>query len=99
MTDTYSRTQHNQAQPLSASVPIVPTGQVQKPTCILRLPEVMARVGIRRALIYQRIADGTFPKQISLGARAVGWLESDIDAWLAARIMAAKGGAALLTSP
>ncbi len=29
---------------------------------------------------------GSFPKPISLGARAVGWLESDIDGWIAARI-------------
>lgn len=64
--------------------------EAQNPIRILRLPEVMARVGICRASIYLRIADGSFPKQISLGARAVGWLESDIDAWLAARIAARR---------
>jgi prophage regulatory protein len=53
---------------------------------ILRLPEVMARVGLRRASIYAQIHNGNFPKQISLGARAVGWLEHEADAWLAARI-------------
>jgi len=58
----------------------------QAPIQILRLPEVMKRVGICRALIYQRIADGSFPKQISLGARAVGWLEHEINAWLAVRM-------------
>jgi prophage regulatory protein len=56
------------------------------PTRILRLPEVMDRVGICRASIYQNMGQGTFPKSISLGARAVGWLESEIDAWLAERI-------------
>jgi len=30
--------------------------------------------------------DGTFPKPIKLGARAVGWLESEIEEWLQARI-------------
>jgi prophage regulatory protein len=53
---------------------------------ILRLPDVMSRVGLRRASIYQHITKGSFPKPISLGARAVGWLESDIDGWIAARI-------------
>lgn len=53
---------------------------------ILRLPEVMGRVGLRRASIYLHISKGSFPKPISLGARAVGWLESDIDGWIAARI-------------
>lgn len=53
---------------------------------ILRLPEVIGRVGLRRASIYLHISKGSFPKPISLGARAVGWLESDIDGWIAARI-------------
>lgn len=53
---------------------------------ILRLPEVMGRVGLRRASIYLHVSKGSFPKPISLGARAVGWLESDINRWIAARI-------------
>jgi len=59
-------------------------------TRILRLPEVMARVGLKRASIYQHIAAGTFPKQISLGVRAVGWLESEIEQWLSDRISASR---------
>ena len=58
------------------------------PARILRLPEVIDRVGLRRASIYQHIAAGSPPKQITLGVRAVGWLESEIDAWLAVRINA-----------
>jgi prophage regulatory protein len=61
-----------------------------RPIRFLRLPEVIARVGLRRASIYLHIADGTFPKQISLGPRAVGWLEHEIDAWIAARIRAGR---------
>jgi len=57
---------------------------------ILRLPEVIARVGLKRASIYLHINQGTFPKQISLGPRAVGWLEHEIDAWIAARIAARR---------
>jgi prophage regulatory protein len=63
------------------------------PIRILRLPEVMARVGICRASIYQQMGGGLFPKSIPLGPRAVGWIESEIDAWLAARIR--KRGAPL----
>jgi prophage regulatory protein len=59
---------------------------VNSPHRILRLPEVMGRVGLRLASIYLHISKGSFPKPISLGARAVGWLESDIDSWIAARI-------------
>lgn len=62
------------------------TPSVNPVSRILRLPEVMGRVGLRRASIYFHINKGSFPKPISLGARAVGWLESDIDGWIAARI-------------
>lgn len=65
-----------------------PTGmsQTNQPYRILRLPDVISRVGLRRASIYLHISKGSFPKPISLGARAVGWLERDIDGWIAARI-------------
>jgi len=53
---------------------------------ILRLPIVKARTGLSRSTIYVRVSDGTFPKPVSLGARAVGWPESDIDAWISGRI-------------
>jgi prophage regulatory protein len=49
---------------------------------ILRLPAVKSRTGLSRSSIYLRISQGVFPEQISLGGRAVGWLESEIDDWL-----------------
>jgi len=59
---------------------------MSNPTSILRLPIVKARTGLSRSTIYQRAADGTFPKPVNLGARAVGWLEAEIDAWLTAQV-------------
>jgi prophage regulatory protein len=56
------------------------------PTRILRLPEVISRVGLKRASIYQYISIGAFPRSVSLGPRAVGWIEREIDVWLAERI-------------
>ena len=53
---------------------------------ILRLPKTENRTGLKRSTIYLRISQGTFPKPINLGGRAVGWLESDIDEWLKQRI-------------
>jgi prophage regulatory protein len=55
---------------------------------ILRRPSVQSRTGLSRSSIYLNISKGTFPKPIHLGARAVGWLESDIDNWIDARIQA-----------
>lgn len=57
-------------------------------TRLLRLPELLARLGICRATIYLHISKGTFPKPIALSPRAVGWLEHEIDAWLMSRIQA-----------
>jgi len=59
---------------------------IGEPSRILRLPEVINRVGLRRASIYQHMSAGSFPKSISLGLRAVGWVESEIDAWVQMRI-------------
>jgi len=51
-------------------------------TAILRLPAVKARTGLSRSTIYLRISEGRFPKPVSLGGRAVGWVEAEIDDWL-----------------
>lgn len=55
-------------------------------TRILRLPDVLTRTGLSRSTVYQRITEGAFPASISLGDRAVGWVEADIEEWLAQRI-------------
>lgn len=59
---------------------------MSKRLSILRRKQVEARTGLSRSTIYLRIQEGTFPRPINLGARAVGWLENEIDEWLAARI-------------
>jgi len=53
---------------------------------ILRLKEVKTRTGLGRSTIYLLIAQGSFPRSIALGERAVGWLESDLDEWINERI-------------
>ena len=57
---------------------------------ILRLPQVMARTGLSRSTIYLRISKGQFPRPISLGGRAVGWIEEEIDRWLEEQIKASR---------
>ena len=52
----------------------------------LRLPEVLSRTGYRRSNIYHLMSLGEFPKAISLGGRAVAWLESEVDEWMESRI-------------
>lgn len=54
----------------------------EKPTAILRRKQVEARTGLSRSTIYNRLQEGTFPKPVNLGPRSVGWLESEVEAWL-----------------
>ena len=63
-------------------------------TSILRLPAVKARTGLSRSTIYLRVAEGTFPKPVSLGGRAVGWVEAEIQQWLEQQIEASRKAAA-----
>lgn len=55
---------------------------VAPPPRLLRLPEVIKRVGLRRSAIYQRMSEGRFPKSRSLGPKCSVWLESEINAWV-----------------
>ena len=55
------------------------------PERILRRPEVEERVGLRRSAIYFLMTQGSFPRPVRLGPRAVGWRESAIEEWIEAR--------------
>jgi prophage regulatory protein len=55
-------------------------------TEILRLPAVKARTGLSRSTIYLWVSECKFPQPISLGDRAVGWVEAEIDNWLKLQI-------------
>jgi prophage regulatory protein len=52
------------------------------PPRLLRLPEVMSRVGLRRSAIYQRMSEGQFPKCRTLGAKCSVWVEAEINEWV-----------------
>lgn len=64
------------------------TSAFQREPAILRRKQVEARTGLARSTIYQYMKDGVFPKAVQLGPRAVGWVESDISAWISQRIAA-----------
>ena len=70
------------------------TGQeTRRQVRFLRLPEVMARTGLSRSTIYVRLAQGRFPRPVSLGGRAVGWIESEIEQWCRQRIAESRSDA------
>ena len=52
------------------------------PDRILRLKTVLNRTGLSRSTLYRKVDDGTFPGQIKIAARCVGWRESAINDWM-----------------
>ena len=70
--------------------------KIQTKISILRRKQVEKRTGLSRSTIYLRIQEGTFPRPINLGARAVGWLENEIEAWLASCVEKRDSGQAVL---
>lgn len=62
--------------------PYLPPAETVPPARLLRLPEVMARVGLRRSAIYQRMSEGRFPKSRSLGPKCAVWVEAEVEDWI-----------------
>lgn len=69
--------------------------QIAKALTIIRRKQLEARTGLSRSTIYAKMRenpkrpsdfDPTFPKPISMGAKAVGWIETEVEAWLSARV-------------
>ncbi len=58
---------------------------MQKTLKMLRLPEVMDKVGLKTSKIYDMMAEGTFPRSRLITGRSVGWFEHEIDEWLLSR--------------
>ena len=60
--------------------------QYKTTLAILRRKQVETQTGLSRSSIYQKASQGIFPQPVRLGARAVGWIESEIQAWLLAQV-------------
>ena len=53
---------------------------------LIKLKEVIQKTSFGRLTTYEFMTKGTFPKQVSLGAKSVAWLESEVDDWIMGRI-------------
>jgi prophage regulatory protein len=69
------------------------------PLTILRRKQVEARTGLSRSTIYAKLRrnvarpadfDPTFPRPVSIGPKAVGWLEHEVDAWITAQVQQSR---------
>jgi prophage regulatory protein len=57
---------------------------------LLRLKQVMERTGLKKTKLYQMQSDGSFPMRTQITSGAVGWVEEDVQQWIARRIAASK---------
>jgi prophage regulatory protein len=57
---------------------------------LLRRKQVESRTGLSRSSIYKMISEGNFPKPIPLGAKAVAWVDYQVDHWIATKIERAR---------
>lgn len=58
---------------------------IEKPERFLRNDEVCERIGCGKSKLYLMLGAGEFPPGRRITARNVGWLESDVDAWIKSR--------------
>lgn len=56
---------------------------MSNPERIIRLKTVLHRTGLSRSTLYRKIADGTFPRQVSISIHGAGWHESAVNRWVA----------------
>ena len=65
-----------------SQTPVLPPNERR----ILRLEEVEAKSGFKRAHIYNLMKKRQFPQALRLGVRAVGWESIEIDQWIDERV-------------
>lgn len=56
--------------------------QTDAPDPILRIQTVLKLTSLSRSTMYRKIENGTFPENIRISTRCVGWRESAVNAWL-----------------
>ena len=57
---------------------------------LIRVPEVLRRIGLSRTTMYELIKEGRFPYKITISSRSVAFVESEIDAWIEETILASR---------
>jgi prophage regulatory protein len=61
-----------------------------RPPRLLRIKQVMELTGMKRTKLYMMQADGSFPMRTQITSGAVGWVEEDVQNWIARRIAVSK---------
>ena len=57
---------------------------------LLRIPQVMQQTGQKKTMLYELQKVGSFPMRIQITSNSVGWIEEEVNAWIAGRVAASK---------
>lgn len=68
--------------PKEKSESVTPTRNNRLEGRLLRLPEVIDRVGLKRSAIYKWMLEDRFPRSRSLSPRCAVWVEAEIEEWI-----------------
>lgn len=68
--------------------------ETNAPGRLIPVDEVIDKIGTSKTTIYDDVKKGLFPAPIPIGANRVRWVEAEVDAWIQAKIAAARGRAA-----
>lgn len=55
---------------------------------LIRLRTVREKTGLSKSSLYALAQQGRLPVPVKLGERSSGWVESEVDAWIAKRLAA-----------
>ncbi len=61
-----------------------------RPIRLLRLPQVMQQTGLKKTKLYELQKEGSFPMRIQITPNSVGWVEEEVNAWIAGRVAASR---------
>ena len=76
-------------------VTVEPMHTIETPQRLLRLPDVIRQTGLARSTIYDAMRVKSFPAPVPLCGRNVGWVEGEVQQWIADRIAASRAPADL----
>jgi len=62
----------------------------KRPIRLLRLPQVMQQTGLKKPKPYELQKGGAFPMRIQITSHSVGWIEEEVNAWIAGRVAASR---------
>ena len=91
MTYISKRFESESAEPASFFLTLSPypmrtTGIGERPMRFLKLKEVIEKTALSRSAIYRKMDEGNFPVSVSLGDRAVAWVEEEVNNWMEMRL-------------